>query len=314
MNRVFAALVVVACAAVTVLAQGGSKNVVSVSAVGPTDPVAAGYSFQVAVLLQVKAGYHINAQKPSEDYLIGTRLTLTPPKGMKVSKVSYPRAKMASFEFSETPLAVYDGAVELVATLRTDKSLDVGDREIAGKVTFQACNDQSCLPPSTVEVTATVRIVEPEEKVAGSLTITGAPPGARVSVDGRSAGSADAQGRLAVRSVETGRRRIRVEAEGFAPFERTVTVDESSPAAVAVAMTATETAPAPAEPVAASQATPPSQPSATPPSPQPPAEAESGGLSIAMFALIGALTGAAIAGIFILARKRAGMGPTPQAK
>jgi DsbC/DsbD-like thiol-disulfide interchange protein len=312
MKRSVVIALVVALLAVSASAQGGSKSVVNVNANGPTDPVAAGYAFQIAVVLQVKAGYHINAQKPSEDYLIGTKLSFDPPSGVKLSKVSYPRAKMETFEFSETPLAVYDGSVELIATLKTDKDLEPGQLVVPGKVTFQACNDQSCLAPSTVEVSATVNIVEPEKKPTGAVTITGAPPDARVFIDGKNVGVTDRNGRLVVRDVETGRRNLKVEAASLPPFDRTITVDEQRSATVEVASTTTE-APAPVE---AAPPPPPVEPvvaaAATPPPPT--VETEPRRDWTIPFALIGLVVGAAVMGVFVVARKRSTTPPTPQAK
>jgi hypothetical protein len=313
MNRAFAA-VIVSLLAVSALAQGGSKSVVSVSTTGPTEPVAAGYSFQVAVVLQVKSGFHINAQKPSEDYLIGTKLSLTPPPGMKVSKVSYPRAKMATFEFSETPLAVYDGTVEVMATIKTEKSLDAGTREITGKITFQACNDQSCLAPSTVDVTASVNIVEPEEQATGSLSITGAPPEAHVSIDGRQVGRTDANGRLLARDVEVGRRRVRVEAEGLSPFERSVTVEPEKSVTVDAALAAVAPPPDTSSPEPTAQAAAPVVETPPAPPPAPPAETAPVRFSPVQLALIGAVVGSAIAAVFVVARRRAMSRPSAQPK
>src|ERR1043166_8863447 len=104
MIRHLACVLLVIVLASASLAQGGSKSVVAVTSLGPANSVPAGSAFQVAVTLHIKPGYHINAQKPSEDYLIGTSLAITPPAGMKVSKISYPSAKMAKLGFSDTPL------------------------------------------------------------------------------------------------------------------------------------------------------------------------------------------------------------------
>ena len=80
-------------------AQTSSKSVVSVDAAGPGAPVAAGSSFDASVTLHIKAGYHTNAQKPSEDYLIGTSLKLSPPAGITVTKTGYPAAQFHKFSF-----------------------------------------------------------------------------------------------------------------------------------------------------------------------------------------------------------------------
>jgi hypothetical protein len=235
MRRYVLALVLTATLTATAAAQGGSKSVVGVDAAGPSGPVAAGSSFEVRVTLEVKAGYHINAQKPSEEYLIGTSLKLSPTPGVKISKVAYPSARLVKFAFSETPLAVYEGAVRIVATLRSDASLAPGPQSIAGKVTFQACNDQACLPPSTVDVTANVEIGAPA-KATAALTLTGAPPAARVSVDGRAVGRVDTRGQFVARDLEPGRRRVRVELDGFEAWEQAIGLDAARPQTIAVSL------------------------------------------------------------------------------
>lgn len=296
-------LVLIAAGAPAVLAQG-SKGVVAVSAAGPDAPVPAGSSFQVSVTLQVKSGYHINANKPSESYLIGTKLTLSPPSGLRVVKVAYPNAEMATFGFSETPLAVYDGTVKVVATLAAADTMAPGQVTVSGKMTFQACNDQACLPPSTVDVSATAEIVAGEARRA-TLTLTGAPPAARVSVDGRSVGKTDPNGRLVARDLEPGRRRVRVELDGFAPWEQQVSIDGARPQIVNVAMqpgTAATSAQQEVPPSAAPAPTPAELPRSqeAPGALDPPSG--SGGSSLPYIAGFGVVVLAGLAGLLLLRR------------
>jgi DsbC/DsbD-like thiol-disulfide interchange protein len=255
---------VLAAAASPAFAQG-SKGVVAVTAAGPAQPVAAGGSFQVTVTLQVKSGYHINAQKPTEDYLVGTLLTLTPPEGVAVSKIAYPSAEMATFEFSETPLAVYDGTVKIVATLKSAASLAPGRITVPGKVRFQACNDQACLPPSTVDVSATAEVAAATATEKATLTLSGAPPEARVLVDGRAVGKTDSAGRLVAKELEPGRRRVEVSLDGYALWQQHVTLDAAKPQMLTVALTA-EAAPPPS----AVATVPETAPAPTPSEPAPP--------------------------------------------
>lgn len=58
------------------------------------------------------------------------------------------------------------------------------------------------------------------------LTLAGVPAGARVTVDGLSAGTAPFRGPL---PIDLGRRRVRVELEGFEPFERQIDVPGATP-------------------------------------------------------------------------------------
>ncbi len=218
-------------------AQTSSKAVVAVEPSGPAAPVAAGETFTATIGLKIRSGYHINAQKPSEDYLIGTSVSVTPPKGFSVVRSTYPKARMGSFSFSETPLAVYDGNAQIVLTMKADATAAAGTTSIPAKVEFQACNDDQCLPPSTVDVSFTVEVSDsgsPGEKQ--TLTVTGAPPDARIFIDGKAAGVANAQGRAVIRDVMTGQRKVRVEAAGFTAFEKDVDVNADGPATLAAAL------------------------------------------------------------------------------
>lgn len=231
-------LVVLAVSDTTVVwAQTSSKAVVTVEPSGPAAPVAAGETFTATIALKIRSGYHINAQKPSEDYLIGTTVSVTPPKGFSVVRSTYPKARMGSFSFSETPLAVYDGNAQVVLTLKADSTVAAGTATIPAKVEFQACNDDQCLPPSTVDVSFTVEVSDSGASAEKqTLTVTGAPPDARIIIDGKAAGAANAQGRAVIRDVATGQRKVRVEATGFAPFEKDVEVTADEPATIAATL------------------------------------------------------------------------------
>jgi hypothetical protein len=297
------ALLIAAAMPAVAAAQGGSRSVVGVDAAGPSGAVAAGSTFQVTVSLQIKGGYHINAQKPSEDYLIGTSLKLAPPAGLTVGKVAYPAAKLVKFSFSETPLAVYEGTARIVATMKSDASLAPGQQTVPGKLTFQACNDQACLPPSTVDVSAVVEIGAPAEEKA-ALTLTGAPPQARVSVDGRAVGRADSRGRFVARDLDAGRRRVRVEMDGYEPWEQAVALDPGKPQTVAVSLVEAPAAPdgeptaAPAAPPAGEAAAPPPAADVAPTGAAPAAQ-QSPGENWPLGLVLGLLGGAAVAALLL---------------
>lgn len=225
-------------------AQTSSKSVVTVEAQGPAAPVPAGDTFTATISLKIRSGYHINAQKPSEEYLIGTSAVVTPPKGFSVVRSAYPKARMGTFSFSETPIAVYDGTAQISLTMKTDPGVAAGSTTIPAKVEFQACNDDQCLPPSTVDVTFAVEVTAPVASADAkqTLTVTGAPPDSRVLVDGRAAGTANFQGRAVVRDVAVGKRVVRIEATGFLPFEKDVDVTADAPATLMAVMTTDATA------------------------------------------------------------------------
>lgn len=70
------------------------------------------------------------------------------------------------------------------------------------------------------------------------LTLEKMPPGSRVSIDGVSVGTAPLQGPV---PVDLGRHRVRVERDGFEPFERQLEVPGATPVSLEVVLAPTST-------------------------------------------------------------------------
>lgn len=114
---------------------------------------------KAAVLAGIAAGYHINDHQPSLDYLIPTELKLESSDPVSVQKVVYPKGKPQKFAFSDTALSVYEGTVVVGAILKIARTVHEGLYTIKGKFAYQACNDHACLPPTSVPVSLSVKVV-----------------------------------------------------------------------------------------------------------------------------------------------------------
>jgi thiol:disulfide interchange protein DsbD len=110
-----------------------------------TNKIVAGERFQVSVVLNIPAPWHINANPAGED-LIPTELTLPAP----VTRVVYPKAKEVTVEWSETPVPLYEGRTVLAVEGVAPKN--AGKIKVTGQLRFQACDDKTCLPPRSVPV------------------------------------------------------------------------------------------------------------------------------------------------------------------
>jgi hypothetical protein len=135
------------------------RDVVSASAFASFDPVARGGSFQLAVVLKIRNGFHINAREKSADYLIATDLRTDAPAGFKPGDVTYPKGELQTFSFSKKPLNVYEGKVILRMEITALPNAPLGAQHIPLKLRYQACNSEVCLPPVTMDVDAPVTIV-----------------------------------------------------------------------------------------------------------------------------------------------------------
>ena len=161
--RVMASLLA-ALTALVFLPVGYSQNVTGKDVVAPSayvsyDPVARGMSLQVAVVLKIRQGFHVNARKVTEDYLIPTDLRADVPAGFKIGEVIYPKGTLQTFAFSkDKPLNVYTDTVVVRLPLTVLPGAPIGAQHVPMKLKYQACSQEICLPPVTKDVDATLNI------------------------------------------------------------------------------------------------------------------------------------------------------------
>ena len=108
--------------------------------------------------LQLRSGYHVNSNTPSDPYLIPLRLTWNPGP-LEAAGVVYPKPGMEKFAFSEKPLSIFSGAFDVLTHFKAASNARPGLNVITGKLRYQACNDRMCLAPKTIDVTLPVEIV-----------------------------------------------------------------------------------------------------------------------------------------------------------
>jgi DsbC/DsbD-like thiol-disulfide interchange protein len=114
---------------------------------------------RAVVVVEVLPGYHINDHHPSLDYLIPTEVKLEPSKQVTVKDITYPKGEMKKFAFSDELLSVYEGTVRVDVALQLERKTLPGDYEVKGQLAYQACNDHACLPPTSVPLLFSFKVV-----------------------------------------------------------------------------------------------------------------------------------------------------------
>lgn len=121
-------------------------------------PVPRGSTFDVTVDVGIMQGFHMNAHKPSEDYLIPTTLTAKLPAGLKELETTYPPGVEKKLSFTDKPLLVYTGKFTVTAKFSVEANAPLGKVKLPFTLQYQACNDAVCLPPVRIPVDAMVSI------------------------------------------------------------------------------------------------------------------------------------------------------------
>lgn len=136
---------------------GGSVKPVHIISYQNFDKVYPGSEFNLAVKVKVDSGWHINSDKPHEDFLIPSSLSIDTTV-FKVTRVVYPKAVDLKLEISETPLSVWESEVYVGARIKAPENLAPGKYSLPVIIEYQACNNMTCMPPNAAEDTITVEI------------------------------------------------------------------------------------------------------------------------------------------------------------
>lgn len=134
------------------------REVVKPEIYASLDPAGRGSAFQIAVVMKIRPGFHVNAREKSEDYLIATDLKAELPAGFSSGEVVYPKGKLEHFTFSKKPLNVYQDTIVLRMPVTALASAPLGEQHILLKLRYQACSTELCLPPVTIPLDATINV------------------------------------------------------------------------------------------------------------------------------------------------------------
>ncbi len=117
-----------------------------------------GSTLQVKVPFELREGYHVNSNTPSDKYLIPLKLTWD--AGVMAAKdVTFPKPSLEKYAFSEVPLSVFSGTFEITTTFKVAPTAAPGPTAINGKLRYQACNNRECLAPRTMDVAIQVDLI-----------------------------------------------------------------------------------------------------------------------------------------------------------
>ena len=105
------------------------------------------------------AELHVQANKPREEGLIATVLTIEAPAGVTIEELVYPEAKEFAVLGFDQPLLVYghDFVIGVRATVAS--SVAPGTLALPARLRYQACNNTVCFLPLTVEARWSLPVV-----------------------------------------------------------------------------------------------------------------------------------------------------------
>lgn len=105
--------------------------------------------------VRVLDGFHVNSDKPKDEYLIPLKLTWTGGP-LEAKSIAYPKPEQV--KVGADLLNVFTGAFDVSTEFVAPASASTGSAVMTGKLRYQACNSEMCFRPATIEIKAPVVI------------------------------------------------------------------------------------------------------------------------------------------------------------
>ncbi len=97
----------------------------------------------------VVPGFHVNSDKPKDEFLIPLKLTWNAGP-LEAKSITYPQAEQIKVGTDE--LAVLTGSFKIQTAFEAPRNAAAGATTLAGKLRYQACNNQMCFRPASVDI------------------------------------------------------------------------------------------------------------------------------------------------------------------
>jgi len=148
--------------------------------------VAAGGPARLALKVSLPEGLHTQSNKPKDETLIATVLTIDAPAGVTVDEIVWPKVSQLKQEGLPQPLEVFDREFVVGVQVTLASSVPVGGLTLPLHLRYQACNDAMCFAPATVDAQWTLTVAAAGTAPSGTPDVvfstipfgTGERPGA----------------------------------------------------------------------------------------------------------------------------------------
>ncbi len=141
-----------------------STEIVTAHGVLSVNQVQPGSTFQMVIVMKFAPNWHANAN-PAGEGLIPTEVTLPDHPDLIFGEVVYPKAEVLEIASLGGKVPVYHDEVALgfQATLLDSAPLD--QITLPFQLTYQACNDEQCLLPKTIDLDVAIKVVGMDQPI-----------------------------------------------------------------------------------------------------------------------------------------------------
>ncbi len=108
-------------------------------------------SLDVAIL----PGFHVNSDKPKDEFLIPLKLTWNGGP-LETKSITYPQPEQ--MRVGADDLVVFTGSFKITTEFEVPGNAPSGAATVPGKLHYQACNNQMCFRPASIDISLPVLV------------------------------------------------------------------------------------------------------------------------------------------------------------
>ena len=125
--------------------------------IGPVQAISvkAGGTVEQNLKLVVIPGFHVNNDKPKDEFLIPLKLTWTDGP-LQAKSITYPQPE--EIKVGSQMLTVFTGTFLVKTEFQAVAGAKPGSGVMNGKLRYQACNNDMCFRPATLDVRVPVNV------------------------------------------------------------------------------------------------------------------------------------------------------------
>ncbi len=139
---------------------GSQEKLVTMKSFSSFEQIQQNSEFKLAFELEIAKTWHINSNKPNEDFLIKSEINISKSQNFEIVTIVYPKAKDIKFSFSDKPVSVYEGKETIGVVMKSTKNIPFGEYKIPIEFVYQACNDITCMAPESIFDTIKISVVD----------------------------------------------------------------------------------------------------------------------------------------------------------
>ena len=116
----------------------------------PSSVIKAGKTSTFIIQINVKQGFHIQANQIKDEFLIPTTITIENSENISPGKASFPQSNKFRLEGTNDWMEVYDSSFQIKIPVKAGKQMERGSYSLKAELRYQACDAKTCFFPKTI--------------------------------------------------------------------------------------------------------------------------------------------------------------------